>query len=1327
MNKNNFLNDLLRYYNFSLKIDNVLGTSFSKKDIGAYKTIEQIDKRYEEKLQESSYFYLDTNLKNTFNPIDYANEETINVFMEKLSYFEKTINLERTKLKKAQDPKKINEHDNFCFSSSTNYYQYGIAFNLLKEKPFGSDSTLILSFVVLFPNYDEEFNFLTPEKIFIEIKRFMGYELTDKEKKFSCEIQKYLILNPKILEPYNLKTPNIKLSTFSQVNKEITEFLKPLLESELYTKTNEDLHQNIFIIAISQNFNMGLTKIYDSVFEHKNINTLIKEYFHVHTRKKNDLIIPKIDKDEIITTKKIIDSYSMHFGSFDKTHPLANTQRDAFTCYVQNKNILPVNGAPGTGKTSLLRSIFGDNTVKIAIKSYENYINNKTVNFSPPIVCSSTNNQALTNVSEGIDSGFFQTTQEFNSNLYTRWFSTEIKLQDKVINFHQNLFVPSVKSIAILKYELTKNEMHSIGGLIAKDPLIFLNQYFKFRDVDIICKEVDKRTLEYINKAATFFNEKILKNIKIIEESTKDTKEKVKKLSDFEVYLVDKYTIKGVQEDLIKSTLLEIKNKTQEHSYVFEKLKILQINFKQMKQNNIKIKEEIDTLINDCFRFEKNTANYSNNMETLKDKIPSEKSYIKNYVKSPFYTTAYERTKSKYNDEYNKEVNKIKHTLKNKIKSIFKNSNIFEKIKYGLLKKGSIQQNIDKLDETNKKELFVFTDIFYKQDIFINEVKKSLIDKHTNNIKELKLKLNEIEEIMIEDIIKYSQIKLNLSFLEKDIKFYTLQKNMDEEFGLLSDNVFEFEDIEKLITFRDIYNDVNNLRRTNSKLDTSLRTDNFYYALHLLEALYFIDNANIWNTKIELNRFSNKRINCPICSTGSMVKNDANQVKCSNCNRIFYFNNKYIPKELKESEILYILNYKQATINDISYYTNTNDNFINISTKNNNEKDSFVSLYPIFPLINITCNSFGTIVSNKDNNIIPKDIFDLLLIDEAGTIPPSKMIILNCAKRVIFFGDNEQLKPVFSYDSNIENRILEDFLSSKKDIESVCDYFSCASKIKNEPIIRKNNNAMSVANASCNYFLPYNKSKMQGDIWLKEHFRCQTPIVSIANEISYYNEIIPCKKPVLQQENQKWSTLFFKDHKHEKNSNNTNDGEVNEIIKFIEERKQRYINEFLPIVKTKNATEITDEDYYNSIGIITPFVNQENLLKSKICDKIGKNKENKNEPIIKVGTVHKYQGSEREIIILSSVYNTESIGKTSNFFFNKDQADMINVAVTRAKEVFVLFGNRDALSNPETFSGVMIKHIDKYQKEKKFTPVIYTYLLRLLLFHQFINPWIYKN
>ena len=44
---------------------------------------------------------------------------------------------------------------------------------------------------------------------------------------------------------------------------------------------------------------------------------------------------------------------------------------------------------------------------------------------------------------------------------------------------------------------------------------------------------------------------------------------------------------------------------------------------------------------------------------------------------------------------------------------------------------------------------------------------------------------------------------------------------------------------------------------------------------------------------------------------------------------------------------------------------------------------------------------------------------------------------------------------------------------------------------------------------------------------------------------------------------------------------------------------------------------------------------------------------------------------------------------------------MINVAVTRAKEIFILFGNKEVLKDENTYSGVMLKYIDKFQISKK--------------------------
>lgn len=1296
MKREEFLNNLFKYYDLALRIDNVLGTKYTKKKISSYHVSDKIDKVYNEKLEDSHYFSLDSNLKNNFLPIEYLSEDRIESFIHEVSYFERTVNFGRQKLKKGNDSENIYDHNKFVFSKDSNFFQYGIAFNLLKENPFSDYSKLVPSFVILFPNYDEEFNFLTPDKIFIEIKRYLGYSLTEDEEEFSYEIKPYLLFNPKILEPYSLETPNIKLSSFEDTQKQIIKFLEPIFKLDKYN-IEKEFQDKAFIIGISQNLNMGLTKIYDTIFEHKNINSLINSYFSVDKRKINDIIYPKIEENEIITTKKIVNSYSSHFGSFDKEYSLAQTQREALSCYLEDKDVLPVNGAPGTGKTSLLRGIFGDYTVKAAIKSYESYLKEKVVLFSTPIVCSSTNNQALTNISEGIDSGFIETSKKNDSNLYKRWLTDDVKLEKKTINFNNNLFVPSIRSTVKRKYELSKNDIKTLGNIISKNPLTFINEYFKYREIDMFCEKVDKRTLDLLNKAARYFFNKIKENIEELQGFTSHIQNKVDMLSKIELYLVTKYIKKGIQEDLIKATLFEIKEHSEKLSSSLDRFRSFQKEYKQIEKNIQKLKNTIKEYKEEALEIDNFLSLYANEIENINKQIKTEQCYLNDYKISPHYSSCYEEIKYKYKDKFINAKNDIKEVLKTDIEKVFEKANILEKLSYGLLKKGTIKDKIELLNNSSQEQLSNLQITFYQQDFFVNDLKEIVLNKHNKYIKKLEEKLNEIDTNITKSSIKHSEIKLEIFQLEsemddEDIKLYQMENLLDKEFGILSNDIFEFEDIEKLIEFEDTYKELVRLNKKNERYDTIQRTDNFYFALHLLEALYFISNTNMWNSKIEINNFDNKIIKCPICHLGSMVQRDS-VIKCSKCDRKFSFNNRFLPKELDEEKILYILKNSKATIDEISYYVNATEDFINISTNDTNNDELFSSLYPIFPIINITCNSFGTIVSNRNDTYVRENIFDFLLIDEAGTIPPSKMIILNCAKKVMLFGDTKQLKPVFSYDSKIENRILEDFYSSKKDISIVSKYFSCASKISNEPIIKKNNNSMDIANSSVTYFLPYNKSKMEGDIWLKEHFRCQTPIVQISNEISYFNEIKPLKEDKYQDKT--WSTLLFVQHEHLKSSYNTNQGEIDEIINFIINRKERYINEFLK--RIKNKEDISDEDYYNSIGIITPFANQENLLKKEIINKIGSHKDDNKEPIIKVGTVHKYQGSERDIIIFSSVYNKESKGKAPNLFFNRDEPDMINVAVTRAKEIFVLFGNRNTISNSETFSGVMVKHIEEYK------------------------------
>jgi len=70
---------------------------------------------------------------------------------------------------------------------------------------------------------------------------------------------------------------------------------------------------------------------------------------------------------------------------------------------------------------------------------------------------------------------------------------------------------------------------------------------------------------------------------------------------------------------------------------------------------------------------------------------------------------------------------------------------------------------------------------------------------------------------------------------------------------------------------------------------------------------------------------------------------------------------------------------------------------------------------------------------------------------------------------------------------------------------------------------------------------------------------------------------------------------------------------------------------------------------------------------------------------IDVGTVHTFQGAERKVIIFSSVYDNED----GCFFINKKK-NLMNVAVSRTKDSFLVFGDSGCLiGNEKTEAGLL--------------------------------------
>jgi superfamily I DNA and/or RNA helicase len=110
------------------------------------------------------------------------------------------------------------------------------------------------------------------------------------------------------------------------------------------------------------------------------------------------------------------------------------------------------------------------------------------------------------------------------------------------------------------------------------------------------------------------------------------------------------------------------------------------------------------------------------------------------------------------------------------------------------------------------------------------------------------------------------------------------------------------------------------------------------------------------------------------------------------------------------------------------------------------------------------------------------------------------------------------------------------------------------------------------------------------------------------------------------------------------------------------------------------------------IGIITPFVGQKNSLRYALKNA------GFDVDVLKLGTVHALQGAERSIILFSMVYGK---GDSGTMFFDKDnKPNMLNVAVSRAKDNFIVFANTEILeTKSKSPSGILSNHL-KYEGKR---------------------------
>lgn len=353
-----------------------------------------------------------------------------------------------------------------------------------------------------------------------------------------------------------------------------------------------------------------------------------------------------------------------------------------------------------------------------------------------------------------------------------------------------------------------------------------------------------------------------------------------------------------------------------------------------------------------------------------------------------------------------------------------------------------------------------------------------------------------------------------------------------------------------------------------------------------------------------------------------------------------------------------------------------------IETKPIDEDDLFKTTYPVLtekyrqlamlsPCFVMTFYMLPSKMRTYNGNFLMKFI-DLLIVDEAGqTSPEVAAASFALARKAIVVGDEYQIPPVWGLTPALDTAIAMDcdVIERQEDFDLLVKRGLNASQ----------SSVMKLALNSC----PYHK--YDKGLFLSEHRRCYNEIIGYCNDLVYKKRLEPCRGEAKNDEKRpsimgKYPIIGYHNvpvaYSEKAGSSRKNAKEAEEIAHWI----KAHFNEF-----TDAYCGVKDLEEKDVIAVITPFKAQANEIRKQLRKSFGSE-----EISVEVGTVHTFQGAERKILIFSTTYGAAESG-----FFIEKNANLMNVAVSRAKDAFWVFGSIDCLKSgePSTAKGLMYQYV----------------------------------
>jgi len=318
----------------------------------------------------------------------------------------------------------------------------------------------------------------------------------------------------------------------------------------------------------------------------------------------------------------------------------------------------------------------------------------------------------------------------------------------------------------------------------------------------------------------------------------------------------------------------------------------------------------------------------------------------------------------------------------------------------------------------------------------------------------------------------------------------------------------------------------------------------------------------------------------------------------------------------------------------------------------NPQKDSIIadlwaSFFLVVPVVSTTFASVNRMFSRMKPGSL-----GWLLIDEAGqALPQAAVGAIMRTRQSVVVGDPLQIEPVVTLPNSLT--------------EEICGYFGIDPLKYNAPEA----SAQTVADAASEYCARFPTKNGYRDVGspLLVHRRCASPMFEISNEIAYSNLMVQAKK--LSTKTPSLGSSCWVDVVGKPGPDKWCADEATKLIEMLQ--------------KLRGSGEAPD------LYVVTPFVivqdnlRQELVRSGALDDWVEKPSQWVREH---VGTVHTVQGREAKTVFF--VLGAQASSQNGARNWAGGRPNLVNVAVTRAKESLYVIGNRELWKSAGVFAAL---------------------------------------